>query len=1029
MVEMSTPTSLDQSAGRILGERRGVLVRTWQLLNKPQWVIVLGANTIIAALFLRDIPVGSGMMVYGNLPAFYYYGPPNHLWLINLNLFNLIAQFLSYSVGPFAAQTAVFLLSIFLPSFGILFLMNRLPISKPIGVAVAIAIGTPLNPLLFLSFLGGAFTVFLWLFLVCLSLGLIIEARRSEIFRRRTFFVLAGITFGLSLTATNFIPAGAYVSFPLVVGALVLTPEVSPPFGTRFRALAVDVTLFIVPAVGILLPLALGDTLQLGPLASGSGPLGGVNAFIMSTIGFEFAPYSAGYALLNGVWLGVNDLLTNPAWYILVGIGVTGGIGILFSKGGPWRPLYRFCAMEYLLATSLILLLHTGSGTQWLLATRVFDSLDYPAFFLFIQQLSLLFILPATLTFVVKRVVILRGRTAHGTFAAIGIRPPPGASVPNRDIPNSRKSWPLNSRTQLLPVAAATLVIVLACSNSGGFIVNANSYLTQDQGNVFVPTYYSEIHDWYAKDASGSTGQILILPNDYSALNDVSGFIPSSKIWNAPIGLPPLNSGENITLYRYVLSTLYSGNTLAFGTLLARSGVQSIVLLSDQSQITVVPAQEPYNAYSPLSMPLANLTSVLNNSGAFSNTYSSKHFAVYSNNAYLGLSKTTTSTTAFVSTPPRTLSLTNLLNSSSYAGYGSYPAQDVSRNGQNYSLQVIANSAIPFSLLFFSQPVQGLSTSNPYVSAELSIAASFRVPANLILYSFVLFYNSSTAGFWSEFSRTNLGSYTTNGSMNAPVLVPTGAIRANVVFYASTLSNTSGTIAVNIPQLLLNLTTVDLARSSLQSNISDSLIQDHVIAPNSLLLPYPLFSQSQQDLELQTVLISVGPLPLVDPSLSLNFSIIPSRMTTYNFTQGYGTTTFIAAFAPGISDSLRVSTSGKSATLSSNGSSTQEFEFVPLGSLSPSSSLDISLNSTVGVVLLGVVTEQIPDHSGAFSLALPNGQIEARYVGTLTQWSIVVASQGVGPTLSPFLAFIPIFTVGGCVFWLIRGRARARGSG
>ena len=1021
MLQPANPVQMAETMSSKIGR---ILYRTYKLLNNPQWTAVLIIDAIISALFVRDIPISSGMMVYGNLPAFYLYGPPNQLWLIDLNLFNLSAQFLSYTAGPFAAQTVVYLASIFLPSLGILFLVNRLPVSKVIGVALAVTLGTPLNPLMFQSFLTGSFTVFPWFLLTCLSLGLTIDAQRFKERRQSTLLILAGIAYGLSLTTTNFIPTGAYITLPIMMGVLALAPARVKSSNSRFRSQCTHAALFMIPAAGISFPFALDDIIHVGSVVSGTASLGVLNSYIANTISYEFAQYGVTETIFGAVWNGTNGYLTGPAWFLLVGIGVAGGIGFLLSKGDPWGPLYRFCAIEYLLTATLMFLLHTGAATQLLIETRIFDSFDYPDFFLFIQQFDLLFLLPTILTLIVERVVIQYRRTSHGIIVGINVAPPNNTQAAKCGLHTSIKPSHPNLRTKVLPLAAATLIVALVSYNSGGFILEAQYYLTRDQGDVFVPTYYSGIHAWYVSHASELTGQVLILPNDYTSLNNISGFIPKSKIWNAPIGLPALDAAENITLYQDVLSALYSRDSSEFGTLLARSGVQDVVVIKVVNQVTIVPNEAPYNLQSPLLMPISVLTATLANGSSFSMDYSSGYFTIYNNNDYLGLSNVTTSAVAFVGTPSGNLPSLHLLNAMSYADYGSYPSENINRSGQNYTLDVYANSSIPSALLYFNQSVVDFSTTNPYVSIQLSAAASFSVPSGLVLSPFILFYNSSTAGFWSEFDRVNLGTYTADGSMSIPVKIPSGAIRLNLVFFAWTQNKSSGRVQVQAPQLSLNRTVIDIAKSSVQFDITDYLIQDHVIPRSSILFPYPFFNQSQQSLSLQTRLVWIESLISVDPALSLNFSMTPSQLTTYRFADRYGAMTFVALIAPGTGYHITISASGKSVLMFGNVSLSERLDSASLGTISPNSSLMVSLSSTNGVVLLGVVVEQVPPQPGIFYLSLPIGRLQAQYGNLRTQWSISFESANKELTPSLYIVLPPYVGVGGCFLWVFRHRLR-----
>ncbi len=1007
MSRKSAPSLFEQE------ERTPGITHSWSELVKrflPAWAIrhYAVAMLIIATIayeiaIATNLVLTKGMIVYGNLPALYYHGPLNDQWLVSGNLFNVSAQLLSYGFGPEMGQNITYLVSLALPAFGSYLLLTELEYPPYAALCTSVVLSTIINPALFQALLTGSFTVFPWLFFVYLSFYCVVRSNRRGSNDPGFWILAGGVLYGLSLTVTNYIPVGFYLSFPTAVALLLLTSPRQPIPAKRplFR----KVTPFFLMAAFVTLPMGIANFGLLGPVAL-NGPSEAITSYVRSTLDYEYAAYDPFIAIGYMTWNGVNGFLSSTIWYgfsLMVLVGTT--FRIFYSRRAS--RLVIFSWVQYLLSSALVILFHYGTIVPLFLSLRIFNQMEYPDMVLTFQLFSLTIMVPELL----KELPHTLSRVKRDASATQKPR------AHYRRVPRGSMAGVL---ARVIPTGLAVLLGAAILGNSIQFIGSMDAYVAADMGDFHAPRYMTDIQAWYSQQASNQTGLVLVLPNTYTTLNKVAGYLPRERFWNPPVGLPSLQPKVSASIAQWLLEILASENTNDFSEYSGFAGVQYVLLLDSSETVVIIPQQPPYSVSGPVTEFLRNLRGKLVPEQGFVQNYVGSGFSVYQNTRYYGIAGRASSTSAFLPTARVNVYDAEVLTNVSYQHFGQYPGGTVTRSDTDFTMFVNSTPGSGYSLLFFPNiEVQRFST-NPLIDYLLSLTTTIRILGDVRVEAFILYYDNSSAGFWSQFAREELGVLTGNGSVEYTLHVPAGTEVFRIVFNAWAAAGGNGIASVIGPQLTVRATSVDLAASPFQFSLLKPIMALNLVPSDTLPLYKPFFSSA--DLAEADHLLLMVPLLAANADVSTSFRVVPDNVAADQVPQDFSIASVVIESPNACGMPATVSTSSGLYVLadSTQGDGCVSFGHIP--SEPGSAPLDFSLPAVNETMVLGFVLSGSSLRSGIVILRLPTGEMHVERSSDGVRYVTVFASSFAGLQTPLYWAVFPIAAVGMAILVGVRSR-------
>ena len=595
------------------------IARVTTLLLSDKYLLVLVSIQLFVILYsLMSYPFSSGPISGGDLEIPYLNTRIVVNNLIGFNLYYLFQWTIFHFFGLTAAQNGVFLLVTILPAFGIYFLSLQLTNIKVVALASAISLGTILNPIL-LADLDGGVEYYLFLFFTYLSLTILIKAKTNKTSSSYSVFAIAGVLWGLSITSNQFFPNGIYISGLIILAILFCSAVYAGrPF---LRKITSNILVFIFMGTIVMSYLIFSKIFPvLEILKSNTSSSQSMLRYAISTIIYESKGYGPLHSLLDAVYNG-SYYLNSPFWYIIVLVSLAGGLLSIFYKG-TYRKETILAFIVYLLASLAIILYHYGVY-MILLYFHFFYSLDYPQFFVLIQQISLVILFSYSMSFFVKFITNRKSINRSHDYNSLNFLE--SASGKNT---RSRLLYLRNKVFQNLCKFMPLIVVVIVFFGSVGQLSQVQHYYPPESSIAGVS--YQESGKWFISSHINTSEKLLILPNTYNTLLKINGYIPSSNIWNPPQPLPA-PGGYNISYVSTVLHLMANGSFVVAASMLLKSDVVYVlVIVSSFSQnVTLVPNGQEYGISNSLLISLPILIREMNNSKDFILSYSTDSLYIY----------------------------------------------------------------------------------------------------------------------------------------------------------------------------------------------------------------------------------------------------------------------------------------------------------------------------------------------------------------------------------------------------------------
>lgn len=796
-------------------------IRSYYILRFLKRYLDLFILIIINAIMFLYIymKIGNGgMLVYGDLPAFYLYGPLNYTFVEQLTLYPISVQLLSYVIGPVYSQNIIFIFSFLIPSIGIDLFLREFTTSVSKKVVISLIFGTIINPIIFGMLLGGGFEYGFWLFFTFISLKYIVKLRKFDKNSSTVLYLtsIAAIFFALSITSTGFF-IGAYISVPYII--LFYIYSINNFSYKKIKILFKNILIFFIIAISVMINFITQVFIIgfFGIVKNQTNLISGRNIALGNII-YLYRYYNIHIALFNGVYAGpLFGYLTNNQWYFLILMSIMGGaIAVLLkSKSKINTYIYAEIALYvYLFASIIMVLFHIGLIDNFYLSLVIFDSMDFPGAFTFMQVIGLPVML---LSFIVgvesfkKNVKIkkINNYTATG-FLII-------------------KRVTKQNRHNNLFLIFILFIIVVLISNNLNFVLNVNGYLTKAQGAPYVNKPFFLLHDWYENNIKEINGKIFVLPNSYFYVNGIHAVIPSNYIWNLNFGLEP-----NESTYNKIINLLYYNNVELFANYIGLSGVQFVILFYING------------AYQLDSYYNSNYNVVytqIHNSSKFLEVYKTDQFVIFYNKLYVPNMFTTNSVYTFKGNALNNNS--NTINILNQMDYGAYVGTNVS-NINNGSIMITgpSNSETPYTELWYHLFVSNGSVSqnisyihpilNHFETVEYAIKGNYSLLINKTFFDIVAYYYNSSypSSFYGYFSTQSLfNSQTSNkitGTFDNDLSIPQGTASINIVLISSsTLNKNVYKLILSNISLLETISATQLENSTSFQDTTINLIESH----------------------------------------------------------------------------------------------------------------------------------------------------------------------------------------------------------
>lgn len=844
------------------GERRNIVVGL---------IFLTVFNVILFSIYLGWVIPLKGFIVYGDLPALYLFPPFNLLALKSLVLYSVFAQLVSFVTGVVVAQDTVFFGTLFLPSYGIYFFLREFKGDIATSVVLSVMFGTILSPLLFSEFLGGGFEYFPWLFFLFLSLKFLVRSvNNGNVFRNT---VISAAFYGLSITTTGFFPNGLYMSFFFILMLIFRRVGSYKDIKREVRIIA----LFLPVALIITSDLIFHAILyNLGFLSSSSSPGGQAYSYVFSTMQYEFRVYHSGISFFGGVWGGGSlGFFSTTLDYIFFLLSMIGGVfSFVFRYEESW--IVRRFFIVYLASGGLIYALSYTSVQHLYLSLRIFDTLEYPSYFLLIQTVS----------------AVLLAFNFINVFSSILVK----GSVnvyKTQKLANGRAegSGFIDDHENLLGVGitkkiVATMIAILFIVGSMGLIVESHSLFKRSQGSPFVPENLLELHDWYSSNSENISGDLFILPS-YSVfyMDAAHAALPGGLLSNKVQSGAPL-AGFNYSSLNSLYSLPDSNSSLVYANYLGLLNDQYVILYNFTG-LQRLSGNGTVASYS-------SLHAFLSQSPYFSSVQNSSGYSVYINKEFY-FSKQHVIYNIYQPPTKQGIS-TNILNASDYSG--AYLGSDVSYTNGNLSLFGPDFKVSSFTQVYYQYYYSGgrlsknnvnnlNSTASPFQKISYWFKSSVSSNINGSVSESVLYYNSTNPkGFYSYDHTQSLLSSTTSHTAieNVTLNIPKNTKMLRIIIYVAAASHHHFDTNVTGLSLHQELSTANINSDiGLQQFVMGSLAQSGAIK-NSFNFISPAFYINTTDIAKSTNL-TVAPLSGYGNNSSITFDFSPKGYSLSNLSK------------------------------------------------------------------------------------------------------------------------------------------------
>ena len=818
-------------------------------------VSILVMLDVILFLILFDwlLPF-PGFVAFGDLPSQYLYLPINLNNVNSLTLYPLFSQLIAQISGPVFAQNFVFLASLFFPSIGILLFLREFSDDTLFLIVVSVGLGTIISPLLSAEFLGGGFEYFSWLFFLFLSLKYLKRYTESKGIGKD--LILSAVYYGFSISSTGFFPDGLYLSAPFIISLLIGHNKMRLKLRTR----AIGLLLFIALSFIMNLLLFLHSILYNLPYFTSAYAKSQAAGYVYGTMRFEFPPYSSGIGFFGGVWAGPSfGFLSGSLYYLFSVLCVLGGIfSFLFRNRLSWI-VHRFFII-YLLAGLIIYILTFPLADAFYLKIKIFDSLEYPSFFILMEYISasvLIVNFGAVFGFVVERGMYSLSRGSWNSAFAERIK----AFL-------IRKGYKSSNR-KVSGLIVSTIVLVLLVGGNFGFLSSVQGDFTTAQGDAFIPSGMLLTHNWYLSEEPNISGKILILPS-YSQyyLNAAEAGLPQKVIFNQIQNGAPI-PGYNYSLLDEIYSLPATNDSFVYANDLADLGIQFVILynFTGTGQLS--------NNGTGLSH--SELRNFLESSIVFNETYGNVWFQVYKNELYNA----------------GNAHYTFLLEPSDLSNYRSMTdVLNVSRYSPYLGINVSTDPKDPFTSLSFSlfynngllnYQNKDLPSQDPSLFVSYQLKLNITYNKNGSVYAYVYYYNSTNPrSFYTQFYSESLFSSVTNNTrlLESELNIPSGTKMARIIIYDAPTSKTNFTTKIG---------NISLMQQIVVNNISSNLkyqqfIMDLLYKSHSFGIPFNFISPAFQSVILKIAinrtLYAGSALPHTsNNSFHLNFGGLPKSQS------------------------------------------------------------------------------------------------------------------------------------------------------
>lgn len=780
--------------------------------NKTTLLCFLFLTLLDVLIFLfsfSGINIFTGSLAFGNLPSFYLYGFTSSKYFIELILYPVVVKLISQTFNIYYASSLVYFSFIFLPSFSIFFFVNQLTNKKLFSILISLMYGTIINPLFLSQFVGGSFMVFSWLFFLFLSFGFLIKFLKVYKF---PYLVISAILYTLSITSGGFFPVAVYLSFPFVIGIFLTNVRKN-----KFKSNIINFGIFAITTTLLLLPQALNEILPNVSTISSQSSKVIINEYIRSVINFEYIHFNLVNTLMDNIYMTPNGYLNNWYWSLLTLFILISTITymVLRLKSKNAGIIYVGLGM-YLISSSIIILFHYGIITSLFLKIVIFDQLDYPYDFLFMQQIALIMmslstleIIPITAKFILKHSGIKGHVNLAGKFSSLLI------------IKKLKEDY---------SIILVLLLAVILVFSSIPIVRNTPTIFHEDQSSPFIPSYYNNMHA-YLSSHDDMNKEILLLPNTEHMILFSESIIESKFVWNPPQPLPSYGNEYNISEYAKTLSLLSDSNYTAFTYLLALSGVKLILVLASSENTILIPSGSTYSTDKCVCVNTTELMTSLNKTKSAELAYKVENLYLYNIDDSIGNTTYKGGLVTFKRESPTTIIDRNILTNTTYTKYGEYGSgYDEYIGNRTYSINYNATENPGYNMLWLNAKVNN-ETKNYYKSYNLRGEVNFTKSDSY--YFFVLLYSNNNSLFWNESSKIDFKKIQMNDTFNYSFDVPSNTVSLNTVFYI-TGNNTSNVIISNIT-LSETLGSIDASKNiSLQFSIYNNIKSEF---NNTLFIP------------------------------------------------------------------------------------------------------------------------------------------------------------------------------------------------
>ncbi|MEM0136627.1 MAG: hypothetical protein QXU18_15605, partial [Thermoplasmatales archaeon] len=722
-------------------------------------IFIFLVNVTLFLVSIRGIPIFSGVVAFGNLPAFYLYGPIPSGEIEQLTLYPIFLQLLSHIFGVIISPSIVYFSSIFLPSFAIFFLVNELTNHKAFSIFVAIAFGTSVNPLELSQLFSGSFMSFIWVFFFLLSLTFLIKFFRSN---QLLYLISSAVLYALATTSVSYFPIGIYLSFPFILGFFYIHTTKG-----NIKYILIRFFIFVGISAAFLIPESLPTIMQNLPALSSVSGGSSINNYVKSVIYYEYSHYTIINTFLDSVYNSPNGYLTNIYWNILVGIFITSAfLFIILKLKNRNSRIIKLGFFLFLFSSLIILLFHYHIFLNQFLHFGVFDQLDYPYDFLYVQQIA----------------IIIAAISVLDVFIYLLSKANEFVSKKNTDITTKHSVFNQTKRLKLSAsiLATLTLTFILVLS-SYPVVINTPTDFHIDQGDPFIPPSFNAIHTFLSSH-NELDKEMLLLPNTENMIFSASEIIPSQYIWNPPQPLPVYSDRYNITAYEQVLSLPYYGTVNSFGYMLNLSGVHLLLVSGKSPAITLIPDVPTYSISKSMFINTSIFLASLNNSSSFSLLYRISDLYLYKVIGNLRYFNTYSGIATFENATPSTINIGNIFNTNDYSNFSGYMKKYENYEGNhNFLINYNFSGTQTYNYLY----INALLSNNSFGGGtrNFCLTGDLNITGHDALDMFIMLYNNSSLAFLNETSRINLDVINKNSSFSLNFSVPKYVLSMNVVFY------------------------------------------------------------------------------------------------------------------------------------------------------------------------------------------------------------------------------------------------------